>query len=280
MTGRTGFFCAFVALVTLGLWFLCGRIVAQEAVYPVENGSHWFAHGPWARFKAVFRPARTAAENETLKREVASLKMLQGEVSRLVAENARLRSQLGLGSHDALPTNSWICAPVLSQGGVAGVNGLIRIGRGQLDGVTKDAAVAVPEGLVGRVEQVSPRTADVRLITDPRVNVACAIETADPTLPPVLGILSGGGTSSRTVGTHVLYFAHPFHAHHLPRRPRLAEGAKIVTSGLGGIFPRGLAIGTLMDEQGEDEENLEREGRVQPAVDFPSLEYVFIRREK
>lgn len=280
MTGRSGIACALVALLALGLWFLCGRIIAQEAVYPVENGKTWFAHGPWARVKGFFRPLKTAAENESLKREVASLRMLQGEVGRLVEENARLRGQLGLGTHDALPTNSWICAPVFSHGGAGGVNGLIRIGRGSLSGVKLNAAVAVPEGLVGRVEQVSPRTADVRLITDPRVHVACAIEAADPTLPPVLGILSGGGIHTRAVGTTVLYFAQPFHAHHLARRPRLSEGAKIVTSGLGGIFPRGLVIGTLMDGQDEDDQHLEREGRVLPAVDFAALEYVFIRREK
>ena len=66
---------------------------------------------------------------------------------------------------------------------------------------------------------------------------------------------------------------------HLKRQPRLSAHARIITSGLGGLYPRGLTVGYLIDEQDEGETELEREGDVLPAVDFPSLENVFIRRE-
>jgi rod shape-determining protein MreC len=52
-----------------------------------------------------------------------------------------------------------------------------------------------------------------------------------------------------------------------------------VTSGLGGVFPKGLEIGTLLDVR-RDEKGLAREGEVLPSVDFSMLEDVFIRREK
>ena len=66
---------------------------------------------------------------------------------------------------------------------------------------------------------------------------------------------------------------------HMKRRPALPPNAKIITSGLGGVFPRGLTVGYLVEGCEEDETQLEREGAVMPAVDFPSLEDVFIRRE-
>ena len=55
--------------------------------------------------------------------------------------------------------------------------------------------------------------------------------------------------------------------------------ARVVTSGLGGVFPKGLEIGTLLDVR-TDERGLVREGEVLPSVDYLSLEDVFIRREE
>jgi rod shape-determining protein MreC len=52
-----------------------------------------------------------------------------------------------------------------------------------------------------------------------------------------------------------------------------------VTSGLGGIFPKGILVGSLVSRLRSDPTRLEQEGDVAPAVDFPALEEVFIRRE-
>ncbi len=282
MTGRTGIIAACLALAALGLWLACGRSAAKEAVYPVENGRLWLGRAVGTRLVGLFRGARAAAENRRLKDENDALRMVRGEAAALAAENARLRALLGLDAARApLPTNRWICAPVLSRGGAAGVRGLIRVGRGSADGVATNAAVAVPEGLVGRVEQVSPRTADVRLITSPSVKVACDVETGDPALGAVRGILEGGGVHAvrPEAATSILYVIDPLRVRHLKRRPKLPARARVITNGLGGIFPRGLTVGFLVDEQDEGETELEREGDVLPAVDFPSLENVFIRRE-
>ncbi len=271
-----------MAVVALGLWLACGRSAVKEAVYPVENGRVWFARTVWTRVKGFFKGGSVAVENTQLKIENDALRMLTTDVARLTEENERLRGLLELDvSRKSLPKANWICAPVLSRNGAGGVRGLIRIGRGSADGVTTNAAVAVPDGLVGRVEQVSPRTADVRLITDPSVRVSCEIETSDAAFGAVRGILSGGG--ARTVraeaGASILYVIEPLRVRHLKRRPRLPARARVTTSGLGGIFPRGLTVGFLIDGQDENETALEREGDVMPAVDFPALEHVFIRRE-
>ena len=244
MTGRTGIIAACLALAVLGFWLVCGRSAVKEAVYPVENGRLWLGRAVGTRLGGLFHGARVAAENLRLKDENDALRMVRGD-------------------------------------GAAGVRGLIRVGRGRADGVTTNAAVAVPEGLVGRVEQVSPRTADVRLITSPSVKVACDVETGDPALGAVRGILEGGGVHAvrPEAATSILYVINPLRVRHLKRRPKLPAHARIITNGLGGIFPRGLTVGFLVDEQDEGEMELEREGDVLPAVDFPALENVFIRRE-
>ena len=282
MTGRTGIVAACVAVAALGLWLVCGRSAVKESVQPIENGRTWFARSVWSRVRGVFQGASACAENIRLRRELDELRMVRADAQRAVEENARLRGLLGLDVlRGALTTNGWICAPVLSRDGAAGVRGLVRVGRGSVHGVKVNAAVAVPEGLVGRVEQVSPRTADVRLVTSAEMKVSCSVETGDPDLGAVHGILEGG--DARTVraeaGASLLYVIDPLRIRHLKRRPSLPPRAKIVTNGLGGIYPPGLTVGFLMDGLDEDETSFEREGDVMPAVDFRSLEDVFIRRE-
>ena len=282
MTGKTGIIAAGGALFALVLWLVCGRVVVKEVVYPVENGRSWFSRTIGVRVSAIFREAATAAENQRLKQENDSLRMVRSDAVALAEENMRLRTMLGLDlPRNPFPTNRWICAPVLSRNGASGVQGLIRVGRGSSDGVTTNSAVAVPDGLVGRVEQVSPRTADVRLITAPSVKVSCEIETSDAAPGAIRGILQGGGARMvhQTSGASILYVIEPLRVRHLKRQPRLPAHARIITSGLGGLYPRGLTVGYLIDEQDEGETELEREGDVLPAVDFPSLENVFIRRE-
>ena len=261
-----------IAAATLGALaiFLFGfRGTAAEAVYPVENGRNWFSRHVGTRLRGMFSRMNLAVENRRLKEENAALRMKLKTTEATVREAQK--PELGA---------NWILAPVLSRNGMTGVRGYLRVGRGTLDGIKVDAPVSVPEGLVGRVLSVTPHTCDVRLITDPSMRVSCEIESPDPSVGPIYGILYGGGATcvAAEADASVLYVVNPLRIRHL-RQLELPPRAKIITSGLGGIFPRGLVIGFLLDGQHIDETRLEREGDVVSAVNFPSLEYVFIRRE-
>ena len=214
--------------------------LASEAVYPVE------------RFvRLLTRPGRTHDETQ-------ALSLLRGDLERLQAENARLRKELGYRERQP---EAWIAAEVLaSAGGASAVRHAIRVDRGRLDGVKAGAVVVVPDGLVGRVTDVSPHTAEVALLTDPSVKVACEIEAGAG--GRARGILCGGEPD----GLQIRYLEHA---------DRAGPHARVMTSGLGGVFPRGLGIGTLHlvtnDVRGV-------EGEVLPSVDYLTLEDVFIRR--
>ena len=218
-----------------------------------------------------------AVENRRLKEENAALRMeLTG---RIAAGTAALPP--GDTARTATFNANWISAPVLSRNGSVGVSGIMRLGKGSLAGVKAGAPVAVPEGLVGRVLSVTPHTCDVRLIIDPSMRVSCEIEPPDPSAGPIYGILYGGGAAcvAAEADASILYVVNPLRMRHVQRRLDLPPRTKIITSGLGGIFPRGLVVGFLLDGQHVDETRLEREGDVIAAVDFPALENVFIRRE-
>ena len=284
MKGRTGIIIAAVALGAASLFLFGARGTAAEAVYPVENGRNWFSRHVGTRVRGVFSRMDLAAENRRLKEENAALRMelsssLASRSSRQAPSATSLPSAPGT-EHQAQGTN-WIPAPVLSRNGSVGVSGIMRLGKGSLAGVKAGAPVAVPEGLVGRVLSVTPHTCDVRLIIDPSMRVSCEIEPPDPSDGPIYGILYGGGAAcvAAEADASILYVVNPLRMRHMQRRLDLPPRSKIITSGLGGIFPRGLVVGFLLDGQHVDETRLEREGDVIAAVDFPALDNVFIRRE-
>lgn len=232
---------AVAALATAAL--LCFRQLAQELVYPVER-LHMLVARKWFRNPEV----------ETLKRENAAMAVAMGEISDLLAENARLRAALGYAGRAG---RDYVPAEVLSSGGAAaGARHTVRTGKGSLDGVAEGAVAVTPSGLAGLVTSTSPHTSEITLITDPALKVSVYVEL--PGGERANAILAGGSGGN----LHLKYLKE--------NGDRLAPHSRVFTSGLGGVFPGGLEIGSLIS----------RDGDVLPAVDFSSLEDVFIRREK
>lgn len=263
---RTGSILIAALAAVVAAVCLCFRSVPVEAVYPVERAKAGIFRGARTRVRAWFRAQAAAGENVRLKREVASLALALGDAERLETENARLRRAL---DYAAKEPELWLAAEVLSEGGAAvGRGKRIRIGKGSLAGVRDGAVVVVPEGLVGRVTAVTPHTAEVSLIVDPAVAVSCEIEAT--ARPKMLGVLAGAEGGN-------LILRHLRNVAEVPPRSR------VLTSGLGGVFPKGLEIGTLQCVRSEKSVRNEASGlvgEVLPSVDFASLEDVFVRREK
>lgn len=233
--------------------------LASEAVYPAGRLVHRVVRSVRVRVAGAFAGASVAVENDRLRRELKTLSMLRGDIERLQTENDRLRKVLDYG---ASRPEAWIAAEVLTGGGGStAFRRVVMVGKGSLDGVRKGAIAVVPEGLVGRVLAVSPHTASVALLTDSAVKVACEVEAG--AYGRIHGILCGGEPG----GLSLRYLEHA---------ERVRPHARVVTSGLGGVFPRGLEIGTLhLVTNGIRGV----EGEVLPDVDFSTLEDVFIRRD-
>ena len=252
---------AIVAVATVGaLFFAFFRFAAIEAAYPAERAWNYMSRVVGSRIGGLWRGSEAMAENVRLRREVAALAMSEVECERLEAENARLRAALGYLERSP---GRWLAASVLSEnGGAAGVARTLRVDRGSLAGVRKGAVVAVPDGLVGRVASVTPHTAEIRLVTDPRLKVSCVVEGAQG----ALGVISGGTDARLVLGL-------PTVGADIPPR------ARVFTSGRGDVFPAGLEVGTVIDVAGSTGEP-GFEAVVLPSVDFSTLEDVFIKHEK
>lgn len=262
-----------VTLAALVFWRSGAHGFVREALYPYEKACVWFERSVWLRVRAVFSRTRLAARNAMLERDVARLRMAVADVEALEAETRRLRALLDFTP--PVPCR-WLAAPILSRGGTSAVWQQVRLAKGSLHGVRKGAPVVVPDGVVGRVTEVSPHTSDVMLITDPNSRVACELETPGEGVGLVRGILYGGGAvPAAGPELTLLYVVDPLRLRYLARDFEPAPRTRVVTSGLGQTFPKGLTIGYLLNSRIEPNA-LSREAAVMPAVDLAALEEVFV----
>ncbi len=197
-------------------------------------------------------------ELSRLREESVLLRHQLVEFEELQQENLLLRYELGfMRSTRRLP----VAAEVLARD-ISGWWQMVRVDHGGGLAVQPDQAVISSEGLVGKVVDTSRRTADVLLITDPACRVAVRIGERG-----AFGILSGQGLSLRGRPVCRLEL--------INKDVRLRRGDPVYTSGLGGIFPRGLLAGHL-DEITLDETGLHQSATVIPAANISDLRVVFI----
>jgi rod shape-determining protein MreC len=245
----------------------------REVVYPFEHAVVWVQRHVLAPLDGVLRRTELAAQNRELSLTVDSLRLDVARLQTVVAENRRLRAILDFPPP---PACRLVGAPVLSQGGSTGWQRLIRLGKGSLDGLQAGDPVLVADGLVGRIENVSPHTSDVLLLGDVNCRIACELDPPPAGLMAVRGVLSGGG--GHGVGEESLQFLYvmdPLRLRFLKRDVEVAPQTRVVTSGQGGIFPRGLLVGYVL-ESAVDTAGLFREAAVMPAADLGNLQLVFV----
>jgi len=206
-------------------------------------------------------PAELAEENVRMRRQVEELRIFSDEYARLKGENDEFRRMLGFARTHPLKV---VPARILSRNSAIWSQTAI-IDRGLRDGLASDLPVRTAEGLVGKVVEVWSRESQVLFITDEACRVAVQIEGS-----PDHGILSGTrGLSGRTPDLRIGF---------LPREASVPVGAKVYTSGKGGVFPSGILVGevirfNVLDDGGE--------AIVKPAVAFDKIRYLFvIERER
>ena len=135
------------------------------------------------------------------------------------------------------------------------------ISRGSADGVAPNMAVIAPRGVVGFVSDVYEHSARVQSILDPRSATGVIVQRPESR---IASILKGNG--NRPMEPQMVNIA---------LNGDVLKGDTIVTSGFGGIYPKGLLLGHVKDIV-TDEEGFVKHAVIDPTVDFQSLEEVFV----
>jgi rod shape-determining protein MreC len=192
-------------------------------------------------------------ENAQLRNELARVNSDRARLAELEAENQHLGELLEL--RNALGTNA-VAANVIG-GDATGLSRTLIIASGTDEGLRPGMAVLANQGVVGKIITVSPHASRVLLISDHN------------------SALDGFDQRSRARGIVAGLVDDGLILKYADRSQDVGTGDAIVTSGLDGIFPRGLLVGTI--------QSVRREGpglflgvRITPAVDFKELEQVLI----
>ncbi len=197
-------------------------------------------------------------ENRRLQAENDDLKEKAAKAPELEAENAQLRALLNYKS--SRTDFTLLPARVVSRSSSAWTSHII-IDRGTSDGVQKNMTVVTPDGLVGSIYEAYGSYSDVELITDPRSAVSAIVQRADSRVP---GVVKGAPDSSASITMN-----------NIPQNANIVEGDTIVTSGFGGVYPKGIPIGSVYALK-NDTGGLLQYAVLYPNVDFQKLETVAV----
>lgn len=142
----------------------------------------------------------------------------------------------------------------------------ITVDKGSSSGIKVDMAVVTKNGFVGKVSKVSKYSSEVKLITSADVNykVSVSITTNDG---DTYAILSGYNKKTNTVKVTGV-----------DKSSDVQKGDVVLTSGLGGLFPRGIYIGTV-ESIVRDKYDLSKTLYIKTSQDFNNIHYVTILKE-
>ena len=195
---------------------------------------------------------RLTAENEVLLQRLRALE-------ETIAENQRLQRLLEMKPRLSQRT---IGARVIGQD-ISNWWKSIQIDVGSDDGVTVDSTVATAAGLVGKTVEVGPTSSQVLLLLDPNCKVSSMLtESRQP------GVVAGAPRAfSRRPVLRMTY---------VDRATVVKPGEHVISAGHGGVFPKGIRIGTVLEAELNEETGMYQDIEIDPAVDFRRLEEVIV----
>lgn len=222
---------------------------ASSAVSGVRDG--------WQNYFAL---QQIRQENEQLRNEVTRLRLSLEQERTAAQETRTLQKLLELKSSTGFPTTA---ASVIGSGADPEFR-TITIDKGTQDGLRADMAVMSPAGIVGRIIMPTSRAAKVQLIIDRDAAAGVMVERSR-----VSGVVTGVG-SAEELG----FKAGLIELDYLPGSADVKRGDRVVTSGIDGIYPKGLPVGEI--QSAERSVAGQWRVRVKPAVEFASLETVLV----
>ena len=212
---------------------------------------HRTAFGLWSTY-LDWKNVR--AENRRLRDENQRLRVESLQIGETVDENRRLRRLLVL--RDRLPLDTLTGEIIAREWG--GWVRSITVNRGKGDNIARLTAVISPDGLIGRVVDVRPGASIIQVLTDPASTVGAHVVRTRTS-----GIVEGEARGTM----RFKYMARD--------GTGIKVGDLIVTSGQGGVFPRGVPIGRVqsIDDRGSA---LFHYATLAPAVDFGRIDEVLL----
>lgn len=225
-------------------------------IMPVQNGLTYLKN-KIAKNDSFFTDINNLKdENQELKDHNAELEQSLRELESIKAENSILKEQLNLtekyGEYKTVP------GYVINKD-ISNYSNVMVINIGEKDGIKVNMTVISDKGLVGHIISTTENTAKVQTIIDTANTVSCTISTSRD------GIIARGTLNNDRI----------LKATYIPTDASLVKNDSIETSGLGGIYPKGIHVGTIKEIY-NTQNVIDRYVEIETAVDFAKLETVLV----
>ena len=227
--------------------------IVLEMVVPLEyavNSTFSSIGGAWERYVLLVGVER---ENRELHARVASLMKEVNDYREMSLECVRLRKLITIKDDAGFPT---VAARVVGRNRLS-VFRTVLIDRGTADGIEAGFPVITAGGVAGKIIEVSWNTSKVLLLVDYNSNIDALVQRNR-----CQGVLQGYGRS----GCELKY---------VQRSENVKTGDTVISSGLAGVFPKGLVLGKVVSVD-KEEAGLFQRIRVSPVLDITRLEEVLV----
>ncbi len=236
--------------------------VVGDIISPVQGFMYRVATSVSQFFQSITQRQQLLEEYESLKEKVSQLEQQQLKMDEVIRENQRLKRLLDFKEEK----DDFLVEGVR----VTGKNpgnwfNTMTIDKGYNQGVSVNMAVINDLGLVGRVIETGGNWATVRTIVDGQSSISAIIERTRDN-----GMVKGNNTLTFEDGLCQMIY--------LPLDSDVVVGDRVITSGLGEIFPKGIPIGEVIEVL-DEERDMYKTAIIRPNVDFMRLEEVLVIRK-
>ncbi|MFC3040018.1 rod shape-determining protein MreC [Virgibacillus xinjiangensis] len=259
-------FIILVALIGFSLSNRDNITTAEQFINDTVGWAQRTVHAPVQFITDIFTNIdeiqNTFEENRLLKEKLAEYGGLIYEVQELREENEELRDTLGIT--DSIREYNPVQASVVSRSPERWME-QVTINKGEQDGIRPNMAVITSEGMVGKIQTASQFTSTVQLLTgfDQLNRISATISREEG--QDIFGMIEGFDPESDSLLFRIIEESDE----------DLQEGELVVSSGMGGVFPAGLQIGTVKDVV-PDQYGLTRTALVEPAANMYDVDQVIV----
>jgi len=232
--------------------------VVGTVVTPIVKISSGISDSVAGFFNSILSAKDIEKENKELKSELSEAYEKLSDYEKYKNENERLKEMLGIKEDH--PDYKMEAASVIGRDS-ASAFGKFTVNKGSLNGIELNAPVITDDGLVGIVTHVGPTYSVVTTILDPEINIGIYNSRTRET-----GVVSGSVDLSDDGKTKLRL---------LPRDTALLRGDIIETSGIGGMFPSGILLGTV-DSINAENSGVSMYAEIRPIVDVTRVSDVVI----
>jgi len=229
------------------------KIIALKIIMPIEITANNFVVSTRGFILKIINIKNLQKENAELKKELDNKEAQIAALLEAKKENDSLRKDLGFKINSGFET---LAATVIMYDPIA-TKQLIIVNKGEKDGVKKGMAVVSEGALVGKVVETENEFSKILLITDLSSAVPVLIQNST-----ITGIVKG-------------QIGYGLHLEKVPQDDPLKQGQVVVSSGLGGDYPKGIIIGKI-DKVEKSSDAIFQEASIRPEVNFKMLERVLI----